>query len=305
MDTHNTLYIIGPSASGKSDFAVRLAQHYNGVIINADSMQIYQGVRIVTAIPDTHTQQGIPHMLYGCVSPLKPFDVTQWRRRAVACIQQVLQMGKTPILCGGTGLYAAAIMHGLSPIPDINPTIRQTVRNMDAQMLYTALQTEDPIMAKRLHRGDTHRLARALEIVRSTGTSLAHYQNIPPILIPADIRIKMVALLPKRQTLYDRINHRFAHMFKNGAVDEVQQLLRMGVDDTAQILRAIGIAEIVAYIQGKYDKHTAITHGKTATRRYAKRQITYIRHQLNPHIIIEDTQLFDMRDILLYKNNVH
>ncbi len=293
MQGHNALYIIGPTASGKSDLAVRLAHRYNGVVINADSMQIYQGANIITAIPDTTAQQGIVHMLYAYVPALESFNVIQWRTHAINRIYQVLNMGKIPILCGGTGLYASAMTRGLSPIPPIAPNVRTGVRNMHTHAIYAALQKEDPMMAKRLKSGDTQRMARALEIIRSTGTSLAHYQDLPPVAVPDDIRIKMIALMPDRQIIYNRINSRYAHMFDNGAVQEVQNLLHMGMDKTAQIYRAIGVGEIVKYIQGAYDKNTAITHGKTATRRYAKRQYTYIRNQLHPHIIIDDINTFD------------
>ena len=298
MADFNILYIIGPTASGKSRFAVRVAQKYNGVVINADSMQVYQGGKIITAVPEPQAMQGITHMLYNCVPPTHRYDVTIWKTQALQAIYTVLKQGKTPILCGGTGLYASAMIYGLSPIPSVDTHVRSTVRNMKPQGLYTALQSEDPIMAQRLHPNDTQRLARALEVIRSTGNSLSLYQNIPPVQLPDGLRIKCIALLPERQTVYDCINTRYAKMFTTGAIAEVQHLLDLNLPPDSQILRAIGVPEIIKYIRGEWDKQTAITQGKTATRRYAKRQISYIAHKLSPHIVVQNPKLFDIADIL-------
>lgn len=282
---YNMFYIIGPTASGKSDLAMTLAERHNGVIINADSMQVYSGLQTITAAPDTAEKNRVPHMLYGYISPHTPFNVTTWRKHALEAVYTVLSQGKTPILCGGTGLYASAFIHGLSPIPDVDNDIRQAVRSMDVGAVWHALQSEDPRMARTLHAHDTNRIARALEVVRTTGQSLADFQNLPPIPIPDDIVPKLVAVLPSRDWVYNRINARYAHMFDNGAVGEVEALLNLDLPVDSQIMRAIGVPEIVHYIRGTYNHETAIAQGQMATRRYAKRQYTYIRHQLSPYVV--------------------
>ena len=190
------------------------------------------------------------------------------------------------------------MIYGLSPIPSVDTHVRSTVRNMKPQGLYR-------FASRRPHNGTNgytqtipNGWHRALEVIRSTGNSLSLYQNIPPVQLPDVLRIKCIALLPERQTVYDCINTRYVEMFTTGAIAEVQHLLNLNLPPNSQILRAIGVPEIIKYIRGEWDKQTALTQGKTATRRYAKRQISYICHKLSPHIVVQNPKLFDIADIL-------
>ena len=291
ISNFNCLFILGPTASGKSSLALKLAKKHNGVIINADSMQVYAGVDTITAVPTMAERGDIEHRLYSFLDPWESFDVSTWRDMAVGEIESVLAEGKMPILCGGTGLYASAMIKGLAPVPDVKAEIRKEVRFLQEILpdkeLYDTLKDEDPVMASRLTVADPQRIVRALEVMRSTGKSLAHFQDLPNIKIPEHIKVGLIAITPDRQKVYDNINTRFDTMVENGGLSEVQSLVVEGIDDTYQIGRAIGVREFMEYENGIYDLERAITNAKTATRRYAKRQLTYISTQLDADFVVD------------------
>ena len=290
ISNFNCLFILGPTASGKSALALDLAKKYNGVIINADSMQVYAGVDILTAVPSMAERGDIDHRLYSFIDPIDSFDVSTWRDMAVGEIEDVLADGKLPILCGGTGLYASAMTKGLAPVPNVDTGVRQEVRFLQEILplkeLYDILKDEDPIMASRLTIADPQRIVRALEVIRSTGKSLAHFQDMPNTQIPEHIKLGLIALTPDRQTVYDNINNRFDGMVENGGLAQAQELIHNGIDDTYQIGRAIGVRELMEYENGVVSLDQAVTNAKTATRRYAKRQLTYINTQLDADIVL-------------------
>ena len=283
---NNSIYIVGATASGKSGLAIDLAKALDGVIINADSMQVYMGANIITASPTVEEKKSVPHKLYNQINPADGLNVVDWCKLAISEFDDCTSQNKIPIFCGGTGLYVNGLLDGISPIPDVADEVRAGVRNIPNEELYKLLQAEDSEMAEKLEVGDTQRICRALEVVRSTGKSLLHFQSLPKQKLQNHIKPLLVALLPERDLVYDKINTRFEKIFNDG-VGEVEALLKLGLPNDNQLMRAIGIREIVQYINGEIDRDTAIENGKTATRQYAKRQMTYIRTQLSPDLIIE------------------
>lgn len=291
----NSIYIIGATASGKSKVAIQVAQKLNGVIINADSMQVYKGANVVTASPRDIDKKSTPHKLYNVIDPFDDFNVIDWAKIALAETQTAIKNHKLPILCGGTGFYTNSFINGISPIPDVDENIRNEVRtlaNNCKEKLYAELMKLDPKMAKQLQPNDTQRICRSLEIIKSTGKSLLDFQSLPKQKISGDLKPLIVGLLIDRKIVYDNINRRFEEMF-DASVIEVEKLLEKGLSLDSQLMRAIGIPEIVKYIRGDWDKKTAIEKAQTATRRYAKRQMTFIRTQLNPDIVIKSESEID------------
>lgn len=289
---HSVIVILGPTASGKSDLALYLAEHTNGVIINCDSMQIYAPVHAITARPPVDHCQRVPHYLYGYLDVGEPSDVLAWRLRAYQTIDHAIGQGKTPCVVGGTGFYVRALIEGLSAIPDVPDSVRQQVRTTAETMTTTAIrayvQTFDAPLARRF--SDRQRLLRAWEVYLASGRPLSHWQSLPPTGVPPHLNFVVIALLPPRDWLYDRCNGRFDTMIDEGALDEVtylhHRLQQRTLSSYSPILKACGVPELMGAITGTTDLDTAITSAKTATRRYAKRQITWLRGQIQPHLTI-------------------
>ncbi len=287
--TFNSIYIIGTTASGKSKLAIQVAQSLNGVIINADSMQVYKGANVITASPSDIDKKSVLHKLYNVINPFDDFNVMDWAKIALAETEKAIKNHKLPILCGGTGFYTNSFINGISPIPDVDKNIRKEVRDLANECrdkLYAELMKLDPKMAMQLQLNDIQRICRSLEIIKSTGKSLLHFQSLPRQKISGKLKPLIVGLLPDRETVYGNINQRFEQMFDVSVV-EVEKLLERGLSLDSQLMHAIGIPEIVKYVRGDWDKKTAINKAQTATRQYAKRQMTFIRTQLNPNIVIK------------------
>lgn len=284
---HKAVLIAGPTACGKSALAVALARRHDGVVINADSMQIYRDLAILSARPDTGEQNGVPHRLFGIRDAAHPCSVAEWHDLAMAEIDDAWRAHRLPILVGGTGLYFKSLLSGLAPVPDIPAAIRAGVRarlsEEGADAIHAALQREDPAMAARLRPADGQRLARALEVVRATGRSLAAYQadTRPGGLAAADADgqvIKRVADLPRR-ALYACCDARFDAMILAGALDEVRALAARGLDPALPAMKALGVPPLLACLDGATDLATAVSVAQRDTRRYAKRQATWMRTQ--------------------------
>jgi tRNA dimethylallyltransferase len=276
------LLIAGPTASGKSALAVTLAQELGGTIINADSMQVYRDLRIITARPNPSEEALLPHRLYGHVDASENYSVARWCREAAAALHSV-ERG-VPILVGGTGLYFKALTVGLSTIPPIPPDLRASLRarlNCDGlPRLYGELRERDPIMAERLMPGDRTRIVRALEVAIATGRSLAdwHASGMEALL---DVRNTVrVFLDTDRAELYRRIDARFEAMLVGGALAEVQALRRRELDPQLPVMKAHGVPWLMRHLKGEIDLATAVDASKRDTRRYTKRQATWFRHQL-------------------------
>lgn len=281
----DAILITGPTASGKSALAVELARRHGGVVINADSMQVYDTLRVLTARPDAAEMGGVEHCLYGHVPAGDAYSTGAWLREAEALVGELRKAGRLPVFVGGTGLYFKALTGGLADMPDVPADIRERLRERlraeGPEGLYAQLVAKDPQTAEALKPGDGQRIVRALEVVEATGQSIRIYQqrNGPEIINPRQAR-KLV-VLPDRQVLHDRINRRFGLMLAGGAVDEVRALMALNLDQAMPVMKAIGVSQIAALLRGEIDEAEVIDSGSAATRQYAKRQMTWFRNQLD------------------------
>ncbi len=300
--------IAGPTASGKSDLAVRLALALErrcgrpSVVINADSAQVYDDLRVLSARPDEQEMQGVPHRLFGAWDGAQACSAVDWANAAKGEIRAAHAAGAVPILVGGTGLYVRTLLDGISPIPQIEPSVREAVRAMPVTDAYAALQDEDPDRADKLHPSDSQRIARALEVVRSTGRSLGDWQAHNEGGIAQEIALQPLVLLPDRDAVYARCDARFVTMLESGAIEEVEALLARGISPTLPVMRAIGVPEIAGMLRGELDRDEATERGQQATRNYAKRQFTWLRNQLPadwPRTRPEDVNIDEVFGILL------
>jgi tRNA dimethylallyltransferase len=278
--------IAGPTASGKSDLAVKIglrtmAQGREAVVINADSAQVYADLAMLSARPSPDEMQGVPHVLFGAWDGAQPCSAADWAKAARQEIIAAHARDALPILVGGTGLYIRTLLDGIAPVPEIDASVREAARALPVAEAYAALQAEDPERAVRLAPADIQRITRALEVVRSTGKPLAHWQQQLSGGIGDAIDLAPIILLPERQWLYHRCDLRFDLMWQNGALAEVEALLARNLPDSAPVMRAIGVPEIAAFLRSEIPAEAAIAAGQQATRNYAKRQYTWLRHQ-NP-----------------------
>jgi len=271
--------IAGPTASGKSALAVRLARMANGIVINADASQVYADLHILSARPDEEEMDGVPHRLFGHIDGAEACTAARWAAEARDEIGKAHAAGRLPILVGGTGLYLRTLLDGIAPVPDIDPAIRAAVRAMPVAEAHAALAREDPEAAARLAAADTTRVGRALEVVRSTGKPLSQWQQHKSGGIGRDITLAPMVLLPPRDWLIDRCDLRFEQMVDHGAVDEVEALLARRLSAELPVMRAIGVPEIAAWLAGEIDRETMVERGRIATRQYAKRQYTWFSRQ--------------------------
>ena len=249
------------------------------MIVNADSAQIYRDLPILSAAPGPDEVARVDHRLYGVLDGARPCSAADWAAMAKREIADVHASGRLPILVGGTGLYVRTLLEGIAPVPAIDPDIRRSVRETAVTDNRARLAGLDPASAERLKPGDTTRVARALEVVLSTGRTLADWQEQRQDGIAEDIALKPMILLPPREWLYRRCDERFARMVELGAADEVRSLLARGLDPALPVMRAIGVREIATWLEGEVSKEAAIAAGQQATRRYAKRQYTWFAHQ--------------------------
>lgn len=294
--------IAGPTASGKSDIAVRLALALRdrgtpATIINADSAQVYADLSVLSARPSAAEMQGIDHRLFGTWDGAQACSAADWAQAARREIASIHAAGGVPILAGGTGLYIRTLLDGIAPIPAIAPDIRDLVRAMPVDDVYRALQAEDPASAARLNPADSTRVARALEVVRSTGKPLAFWHGRREGGIGESVALKPLLLLPDRAWLYDQCDRRFALMLDNGAAEEVAALLARRLDPALPVMRAIGVREVAAWINGESLREQALTAGTQATRNYAKRQYTWFRGQSPSNWTQIDTSNYDFGGI--------
>lgn len=276
--------IAGPTASGKSDCAVWLGQELErrgrrAVVINADASQVYADLSVLSARPTAEDMGGIEHRLFGTWDGALACSAAEWAKAARETIAEVHRAGAVPILVGGTGLYIRTLLDGIAPVPPIDPQVREAVRALPVDQAYAALRAEDPERAARLAPADAARIARALEVVRSTGRVLADWQARTEGGIAGSVSLFPAILLPERQALYARCDQRFTRMIERGALGEVETLLARRLDPALPVMRAIGVPELQGVLAGTWQLDEAIARGTQATRNYAKRQYTWLRHQ--------------------------
>ena len=280
----SAILIAGPTASGKSALAISLAQELGGSIINADSMQVYGDLRIITARPTLEEEAMAPHHLFGSIDGAVNYSVGKWLLDAERQLAEVRAQGRLPIFAGGTWMYFKALLRGLSEIPPVPDEVRAAVRaeaeGLSPAELHARLATRDPKMAARLRPSDPQRILRALEVHAATGQSLASFQGArSPALLNAD-DCMCLFLAPDRAPLYERIDARFEAMMETGALEEVERLAARKLDPALPVMRAHGVPGLIAYLAGQASLEEAVAKGQTDTRHYSKRQFTFIRHQL-------------------------
>lgn len=275
--------IAGPTASGKSALAMAVAEAHDGIVINADSAQVYRDLRVLTARPSPADEARVPHRLFGYIDGAESCSAARWAQDAAREIAASHAAGKLPVLVGGTGLYLRTLLDGIAPVPEIDPAIRAEARALPVAAAHAALRALDPVAAGRLAAADTTRVARALEVVRSTGRPLAAWQAERTGGIAAKVAQAAVVLLPDREWLLQKCDARATAMFEEGAVEEVRTLLaRDDLPADATIRRAIGVPEVAVLLAGNSTRQQAIEAVRLATRQYAKRQFTWFRNQPPP-----------------------
>jgi tRNA dimethylallyltransferase len=274
--------IAGPTASGKSALALALAESTKGTIINADSAQVYKDLRVVSARPSEEEEARVPHRLYGYRDGTDPCSAANWAHDAKAAIAEAHAAGRLPILVGGTGLYLRTLLEGIAPVPEIEPEIRAAVRALPVAEAVEALRSEDAGAAARLRPTDTTRVARALEVVRSTGRPLSEWQKARVDGIAGQVRLRPLLLFPPRPWLYERCDARFQKIVLEQGLGEVTSLLKRKLSPSLPVMRAIGVREIAALLRGELTREEALAAGAAATRRYAKRQYTWFSRQPPP-----------------------
>jgi tRNA dimethylallyltransferase len=275
------LLIAGPTASGKTALAIAVARRLGAVVVNADSMQVYRDLSILTARPTPEEQAGVEHLLLGTVDAAENFSVGRW----LAAVADILARETRPLIfCGGTGLYFTALTQGLSDVPPVPEEVRAATRaelaGLAPHEMWARLAAVDPQTAARLRPSDPQRVTRALEVVRAAGRGLAsfHDARLPPLLAPGTWR--GVFLGVERDALYARIDRRFSAMIESGALDETRALAARRLDPALPAMRAHGVPGLIAHLAGQASLDGAIARGQADTRHYAKRQFTWARHQL-------------------------
>jgi tRNA dimethylallyltransferase len=294
----NQVLIAGPTASGKSALALALAERLGGIVINADSMQVYRDLKIITARPGAAEEARAPHLLYGHVDAARNYSVGCFLGDAGAALEEARRQGRVAIFTGGSGLYFKALTSGLAAIPPIPPDIRAAVRaRLDAAgapALHGELARRDPATAERLRPADRTRIARALEVLEATGRSISdwHRDGLPPLLDGS--RIAKIFLSPDRAALYRRIDARFDAMLAAGAIEEVRRLAARRLDPLLPAMKAHGVPWLIRHLAGEMSLAAAAEAAKKDTRHYAKRQFTWFRHQLADWPRVDPEAAFDV-----------
>ncbi len=285
------IVVAGPTASGKSGLALDIARRYDGEIVNADSMQVYQGTPIISAVPSAEERAEISHHLYEIYHPSVNGTVVDWLERAVAAIQDIWSRAKLPIVVGGTGMYIDNLINGTTPIPEPKQEIRTKVQHLLTDMgqegLYNLLQKEDIAGAKMLNPNDATRVRRAYEIFLQTGISIAEWYKKPMLKKLSEADFQVIKIIPDANELDNRCYRRFDMMMKAGALDEVCFLLSLELDKNMPAMKMLGVPELAEYLSGRLNLNEAIDLAKLHTRQYAKRQRTWFRNKLPAHIILD------------------
>ena len=276
----NTIYVIaGPTATGKSDFSIKLAKKIGGVVINSDSMQVYKNLEILTARPSKLEMKNIDHYLYGYVNGMERYNVEKWCNDATEIIHKTFQRNLTPILVGGTGLYFNTLINGLIDIPPIPESIKneseKIIKEFGKDFLTTQIQKFDPASLKEVNSNDTVRLRRIWEVYESTGKKFSEWKLNKNKKFIENYNFKIFLFLPNREKNYQIVNSRFIKMINSGAIEEVTKLLDLNLNDSLPIMRAHGVPEIIKFLRNEVSLEECIRRGQQVTRNYVKRQHTW------------------------------
>lgn len=274
--------IAGPTASGKSALALAVAERFGGEIINADSMQLYREMRIITARPSRDEEARVPHHLYGVTEAAHPLSAGRWAARAAESMREIAARGALPVVVGGTGLYFRALTEGLAPIPQIAADLREAVRAEVAAVgtdAHALLKAVDPVLADTIRPTDLQRISRGIEVARATGRPLSEWQRVPPEPLVKG-RFAKIVLTPERGWLRDRIDRRFDLMLNEGALEEAQFMAGLALDPGLPAMKALGLRPLIRHIEGEISLEEAVELGKRESRAYAKRQETWFRTQM-------------------------
>ena len=282
MKKQRIFVIGGPTASGKSALAIQLAEHVGGSIVNGDAIQVYKDLRILSARPSLEEQKDIPHHLFGFVDAWTNYSMIEW----LSDVKKTLAHVENPIIVGGTGMYLDALINGVNDIPQIPDEIRQKVREMPLEDVRKIMK-DYPFQ-------DSQRIRRALEVQLATGKSLKYFHNQSKTKV-VDADFCLIHILPDRERVYENCAKRFEVMLKEGAVKEVERLNKLKA--TGGVLKAIGVSEIKSFLNNEIDAKTMIEKAVTATRQYAKRQMTWFRHHGTPQYVITDPKKIKIQDI--------
>jgi tRNA dimethylallyltransferase len=297
------ILIAGPTASGKSGLALALAERLGGTVINADSMQVYRELSLLTARPAPEDEARAPHALYGFVSGREAYSAGRYAADAAAAIAQARAARRVPIVVGGTGLYFRVLLQGLSPVPSVDPDVRAYWRAQaaarPARELHALLGVRDPVTAARLMPTDPQRIVRALEVLESTGRSLADWQREPGTPVLAEAETVRLLVLPERAGHGATIEARFDAMLAAGGMEEVRALLALGLSSELPIMRALGVAPLAAHLRGSLLLEEAVATAKADTRQYAKRQLTWLRRNMISWQIVDAQQPQRIADLIL------
>ena len=298
MSKHRAILIAGPTASGKSAAVLKLAEALDGVVINADSKQVYRELRVLSARPSKQDEARVPHLLYGVVPAAEAYSAGRWLEDVRDAISEVEGQRKLPIITGGTGFYFKALLEGLSPVPDIPEPVRERWRRAAVEKspeeLHALLREKDPAMAEQLRPTDPQRIVRALEVFDATGRSLAEWQQEAGEPLLKENEVVRIFLTRPRDELYARINARFNTMLERGALEEVEALARQALDPDLPAMRAHGVKPLMDLLSGSIAREEAVERVKTDTRRYAKRQETWAKSNMIAwnHILKKDSESF-------------
>ncbi len=288
------IIVAGPTASGKSALGADIAAHFGGTVINADSMQVYRELPILSAAPNSETRERVPHRLFGVIGASQPYSAGHWRSRALDEIEAARNQGRLPVVAGGTGLYLRSLMTGLARIPPVPDGIRVAVRDRlavgGAAALHKELARRDPAIAEKLSPGDGQRIARALEVLEATGRSIGDWHGSTDEMgtKSENLRFFTILMMPPREALYAACDSRFEDMLAAGAAGEAGRLAEAGLDPTVPAMKALGLRELLLFNAGEISLEEACLQGQQATRRYAKRQMTWFRHQMTPDFLAEE-----------------
>ncbi len=286
------LIVAGPTASGKSALAIDAAKKFNGIVINADSMQVYRELRILTARPTPEDETTVPHRLYGVLPAAESCSVGKWLDLALAEIEKAHQSQSLPIIVGGTGLYLKALLEGLPAIPDIPAAVREEVKALHhrwgGEKFREELAKRDPVSAERIVATDTQRLIRAFEVVQATDRPLSDWQNDETVAPLKGAKHAVIVVRPPRDRLYALIEARFDDMIASGALEEAAGLDALGLPADQPAMKAVGVPEVLSHLRGEIPLETAVLQAKQASRNYAKRQLTWFRNQIEQNYTLSE-----------------